>query len=96
MELTIARHCVAEGPDGLSPLQRDLIAHPARVRIAEAPTGAGKSYAFQRALRDRGARILFGRGGDVSLHCAQGGGWPAHQARACRLPHGANAHVTST
>lgn len=59
MDVTIARHCVAIGDDGLSPLQRALIDHPARVRIATAPTGAGKSYAFQRALRDRGERILF-------------------------------------
>ncbi|AHF05430.1 hypothetical protein MARPU_06000 [Marichromatium purpuratum 984] len=59
MDVIIARHCVAAGEDGLSPLQRDLIEHPARIRIAEAPTGAGKSYAFQRALRDRGHRILF-------------------------------------
>lgn len=59
MELTVARHCVAIAEDGLSPLQRELIEHPARVRIAEAPTGAGKSYAFQRALRDKGERILF-------------------------------------
>lgn len=59
MDVIIARHCVAEGADRLSPLQRDLIAHPARIRIAEAPTGAGKSYAFQRALRDQGQRILF-------------------------------------
>ncbi|MEA3278396.1 MAG: DEAD/DEAH box helicase, partial [Pseudomonadota bacterium] len=59
MELIVQRHCVAVGEDGLSPLQRALIGHPARVRVAEAPTGAGKSYAFQRALRDQGARILF-------------------------------------
>lgn len=57
--LTVARHAVPAGPDGLSPLQRALIDDPARVRIAEAPTGAGKSYAFQRALRDQGQRILF-------------------------------------
>ncbi len=57
--LTVARHAVPAGPDGLSPLQRALIDDPARVRLAEAPTGAGKSYAFQRALRDQGQRILF-------------------------------------
>ncbi len=59
MELTVARHCVSIGEDGLSPLQRALIEHPCKVRIAEAPTGAGKSYAFQRALRDHDQRILF-------------------------------------
>ncbi|WP_228461801.1 DEAD/DEAH box helicase [Paracoccus liaowanqingii] len=32
---------------------------PAPVRIFSAPTGAGKSYAFQVAMRKRGARILF-------------------------------------
>ena len=59
LQLTVARHAVPVGPDGLSPLQAALIENPARVRIAAAPTGAGKSYAFQRALRDRGQRILF-------------------------------------
>lgn len=59
MELTIARHCVAQGDDGLSPLQRALLDNAQRIRIAEAPTGAGKSYAFQRALRERGERVLF-------------------------------------
>ncbi|MEA3642358.1 MAG: DEAD/DEAH box helicase [Lamprobacter sp.] len=59
MELTIVKHCVAQGDDGLSPLQQALIEDTHRVRVAEAPTGAGKSYAFQRALRDRGERVLF-------------------------------------
>lgn len=58
-ELVIARHCVRRGPDGLSPLQRALLHAPAPVRIAVAPTGAGKTYAFQRAMLDRNARILF-------------------------------------
>jgi superfamily II DNA/RNA helicase len=59
MELTIARHCVARHPgDALSPLQRGLLEEPRRVRIASAPTGAGKSYAFQYAMR-RGERVLF-------------------------------------
>lgn len=59
MELTIKRHCVAQEPNGLSPLQRALLDDPSRIRVAEAPTGAGKSYAFQRALLDRAERILF-------------------------------------
>jgi len=59
MELTIARHCVAEGPDGLSPLQHALLHDEHPIRVADAPTGAGKSYAFQRALLDQDARILF-------------------------------------
>ena len=50
MDITIARHCVNQGPDGLSPLQHELLHHPAPIRIAAAPTGAGKSYAFQRAV----------------------------------------------
>jgi len=59
MELTISRHCVPTDPEtGLSPLQQALLTDPHRVRIAAAPTGAGKSYAFQRALtQDR--RVLF-------------------------------------
>lgn len=59
MEVTIARHCVPSDPEGLSPLQRELLDNPSRVRIASAPTGAGKSYAFQVAMRERGQRILF-------------------------------------
>lgn len=54
----IPRHCVAAGREGLSPLQETLIHHSARVRIASAPTGAGKSYAFQRAV-EKGKRVLF-------------------------------------
>jgi CRISPR-associated endonuclease/helicase Cas3 len=59
MEVTVARHFVAQGPDGLSPLQCALLDSPSRVRVAEAPTGAGKSYAFQRVLLAQQARILF-------------------------------------
>lgn len=58
-ELVIARHCVRRGQDGLSPLQRTLLHTPQPVRIAVAPTGAGKTYAFQRAMLDHKARILF-------------------------------------
>lgn len=60
--LTIARHAVPRDPDtGLSPLQTWLLQEPAPVRIAAAPTGAGKSYAFQRALlaQPEGQRVLF-------------------------------------
>ncbi len=60
VSLTVARHSVESLPgSGLSPLQRDLIESPAKIRIAHAPTGAGKSYAFERAMIDRGDRILF-------------------------------------
>ncbi len=59
MELIIRRHCVPADPEtGLSPLQQALLTDPRRIRIASAPTGAGKSYAFQRALI-QGERVLF-------------------------------------
>ena len=59
-ELTVARHRVGQMPDsGLSPLQQRLVDDPAKIRIAHAPTGAGKSYAFERAMIDKGERILF-------------------------------------
>ena len=58
MALTIARHCVAQLDNGLSPLQQALLEEPRRIRIVDAPTGAGKTYAFQQALRN-GKRILF-------------------------------------
>ena len=58
MEVTIARHCVAHGKDGLSPLQQALIGDERRIRVAEAPTGAGKSFAFLRAVA-QGQRVLF-------------------------------------
>ncbi len=54
----IPRHAVLRGHDGLSPLQEALLTHLARIRIAAAPTGAGKSYAFQRAV-EQGQRVLF-------------------------------------
>lgn len=58
MELTIARHCVAQLDNGLSPLQQALLDEKRRVRIVDAPTGAGKSYAFQIALLQE-QRVLF-------------------------------------
>jgi CRISPR-associated helicase Cas3 len=62
MPIIIKRHCVANHPTTqLSPLQTELLNRPEKVRIADAPTGAGKSYAFQRAMLDseEGKRILF-------------------------------------
>lgn len=56
--LTVARHCVAQLDNGLSPLQHALLHEPKRVRIVDAPTGAGKTYAFQKALL-QDQRILF-------------------------------------
>lgn len=56
----IPRHVVPSDPDtGLSDLQTRIVSDPAAVRIFSAPTGAGKSYAFERLMRDKGARILF-------------------------------------
>lgn len=60
MELTIAAHYVDSDPaSGFSPLQQTLLHDPRPVRIASAPTGAGKSYAFQKAVAQDNARILF-------------------------------------
>jgi len=67
MKLTIKKHCVEECSDdnpvlsGLSPLQKELLINAAKIRIAHAPTGAGKSYAFQQLLKDKTdkKRILF-------------------------------------
>lgn len=60
MELTVARHAVPSDPDsGLSPLQNALLTDPRPIRIASAPTGAGKSYAFLQAVAARGERVLF-------------------------------------
>lgn len=57
--VVIERHCVENIPEtGLSPLQQKLLESPAKVRICSAPTGAGKSYAFQRAII-KNERVLF-------------------------------------
>jgi CRISPR-associated endonuclease/helicase Cas3 len=59
VEAVILRHAVPSDPvTGLSGLQALMMDDEAPVRIFSAPTGAGKSYAFQRAMR-KGARILF-------------------------------------
>jgi len=58
--ITIACHGVASDPETqLSPLQTMLLNCPERVRIAAAPTGAGKSYVFQKAMIEKSERILF-------------------------------------
>jgi CRISPR-associated helicase Cas3 len=60
VEVVIPRHAVPSDPQtGLSDLQTAMMDDPAPIRIFSAPTGAGKSYAFQKAMRERGARILF-------------------------------------
>lgn len=40
------------------PYNKQLLDEPRKVRIVDAPTGAGKTYAFQKALL-QGSRILF-------------------------------------
>ena len=60
VSFVIPRHAVPSDPaTGLSPLQARMLEDPAAVRIFSAPTGAGKSYAFQKAMREKNARILF-------------------------------------
>lgn len=60
VEIVIPRHAVPSDPlTGLSGLQAAMMDDLAPIRIFSAPTGAGKSYAFQKAMRERGARILF-------------------------------------
>lgn len=59
MHVIIKKHCVARLESGLSPLQQNLLSHEAHIRIVDAPTGAGKTYAFQQGLMLEGQRILF-------------------------------------
>ena len=59
MEVTIAKHCVGQDSQtGLSPMQTQLLTSSQPVRIASAPTGAGKSYAFKHAML-KNERVLF-------------------------------------
>lgn len=53
----IPRHGVRMGPDGLSPFQARILDDPAPIRLFSAPTGSGKSYAFQVRVR-RGGAVL--------------------------------------
>ncbi|KHD05733.2 hypothetical protein PN36_24530 [Candidatus Thiomargarita nelsonii] len=60
MSITIAAHCVESvTDDGLSQLQADLLDCEQPIRIADAPTGAGKSFAFQKGLITHEHRVLF-------------------------------------
>ncbi len=65
MAVTICRHCVDNLPENdLSPLQEALLNDKHPVRIASAPTGAGKTYAFEQAVardpgQDEEIRVLF-------------------------------------
>ena len=54
----VPRHGVAIGADGLSRMQSALLHTTAPLALASAPTGAGKSYVYRRAL-ERGERVLF-------------------------------------
>lgn len=88
--LIVERHCVPASPEEpkLSPLQYALLHRPEPVRIADAPTGAGKSYAFQWAMR-QGQRVLFvvptrrlaqNLAGSLVRELVTDAGWPAEQA----------------
>jgi len=60
MAITIAAHCVESvTDDGLSELQQQLLTCEKPIRIADAPTGAGKSFAFQKGMMKYEHRILF-------------------------------------
>jgi hypothetical protein len=54
----IPRHAVAVDADGLSIMQAELLNSTAPFVLASAPTGAGKSYVYRRAV-ERGERVLF-------------------------------------
>src|SRR3954469_11923017 len=58
---TIGRHAVPvrQAYGGLCDLQHATLHHEHPRRIFSAPTGAGKSYAFQRGVVRDGRRVLF-------------------------------------
>ena len=57
--MIIRSHSVPRLPNGMSPMQERLLRSDRYVRLVSAPTGAGKSYAFMRAVLDEGAHVLF-------------------------------------
>ena len=57
--MIIRSHSVPMLPSGMSPMQERLLRSERYVRLVSAPTGAGKSYAFMRAVLDKGAHVLF-------------------------------------
>ena len=61
VNVLVLRHVIGrmEAGSGFSPLQHAMIHDSAPVRVFSAPTGAGKSYAFQHAVLKEGARVLF-------------------------------------
>ena len=57
--MIIRAHSVPITASGLSPMQERLLRSDKFVRLVSAPTGSGKSYAFMRAVLDKGAHVLF-------------------------------------
>ncbi len=57
--MIIRAHSVPIMASGLSPMQERLLRSDKFVRLVSAPTGSGKSYAFMRAVLDKGAHVLF-------------------------------------
>ncbi len=55
---TILRHGVPVLESGLSPMQESLLHMQAPVCVASAPTGAGKSYVYRKAV-EAGERVMF-------------------------------------
>ena len=56
--ITVCGHAVQISINGMSEFQNQLLNDSSSVRIAEAPAGCGKSYAFLRAVMN-GDRVLF-------------------------------------
>ena len=57
--MIIRSHSVPILPGGLSPMQERVLCSKRFVRLVSAPTGAGKSYAFMRAVLEEEAQVLF-------------------------------------
>lgn len=57
--MKILAHSVPMLESGLSPMQEKLLESDKYVRLVDAPTGSGKSYAFVKSAIDSDKRILF-------------------------------------
>ena len=57
--MVIRSHSVPTLSSCMSPMQEQLLRSEKYVRLVSAPTGAGKSYAFMRAVLDERADVLF-------------------------------------
>lgn len=55
---TIKRHGVPSDQNGLSPMQAEMLSSTALLNVVYAPTGAGKSFVFRKAVA-KGERVLF-------------------------------------